>query len=79
MSQSQSMPPEQRLPMLHKMIDDLPAEELEIVEQVLARLEMDRLWKEIREGFGADWESGKYEKLDEVIRDARESLKPNAA
>lgn len=73
------MPPEQRLPMLHKMIDDLPADELVIVEHVLARLEMDRLWKEVRDGFGADWATGKYERLDEVIKNVRESLKPNAA
>ena len=70
---------EQRLPALHRMIDDLPAEELELVEQVLARLEMDRLWKEVREGFDADWAAGKYEKIDEVIREVRENLKTHAA
>ena len=73
------MPPEQRLPLLHKMIDDLPPEELEVVEHVLGRLEMDRLWKDVREGFSSDWEAGKYEKLDEVIREVRQSLKPHAA
>lgn len=79
MSQPQSISPEQRLPLLHKMIDELPAEELEIVEHVLARLEMDRLWKEVREGFSSDWDAGKYEKLDEVIREVRQHLKPHAA
>jgi len=61
------------------MIDDLPDEELQVAELVLARLEMDRLWKEVREGFDNDWASGKYEKLDEVIREVRESLKTHAA
>ncbi|MEN3942334.1 hypothetical protein WJU23_13630 [Prosthecobacter sp. SYSU 5D2] len=42
--------PEQKRPALHKLIDELPAEELELVERVLARLEMDRLWKETQEG-----------------------------
>lgn len=79
MSQPPSTPPAERLPMLHRMIDDLPLEELEIVEHVLARLEMDRLWKEVREGFNTDWKTGKYERLDEVIREVREGLKPNAA
>ena len=79
MSQPLSMPPEQRLPLLHKMIDDLPADELEIVEQVLARLEMDRLWKEARGGFETDWAAGKYARLDEVIQEVRDSLKPHAA
>ena len=46
---------------------------------MLARLEMDRLWREVREGFGADWAAGKYEKLDELIREIRQELKPHAA
>ncbi|MEI6177025.1 MAG: hypothetical protein WCS43_09050 [Verrucomicrobiota bacterium] len=61
------------------MIDDLPTEELLIVELVLARLEMDRLWKEVREGFDADWKAGQYERIDEVIREVRASLKSHAA
>ena len=65
--------------MLHKMIDDLPPEELEVVEQVLARLEMDRLWNGLREGMDDDWDAGKYEKLDEVIREVREALSSDAA
>jgi hypothetical protein len=60
------------------MIDELPPEELELVEQVLARLEMDRLWKEVREGFDADWAAGKYERVDEVIRQVREDLRNSA-
>lgn len=79
MNPSSAAAQEQRLPTLHRMIDELPPEELEIVEQVLARLEMDRLWKEVREGFNADWTAGKYERIDEVIREVRESLKPDAA
>lgn len=65
--------------MLHKMIDELPPEELEVVEQVLARLEMDRLWNGLRESMAEDWSSGKYEKLDEVIREVRQALRPDAA
>lgn len=61
------------------MLDDLPAEELLVVEQVLARLEMDRLWKEVREGFEADWAAGQYDRIDEVIREVRERLKSHAA
>lgn len=78
-NQQPTIPQEQRLPSLHRMIDDLPADDLEIVELVLIRLEMDRLWKEVREGFDKDWASGKYDRIDEVIREVRESLKPHAA
>jgi hypothetical protein len=61
------------------MIDELPSEELEVVEQVLARLEMDRLWKVVREGFDKDWKAGKYDRIDEVIREVRDRLKNHAA
>ena len=79
MNHPSEISPEQRLPTLHRMIDDLPAEELLIVERVLARLEMDRLWKEVREGFETDWAAGQYDRIDEVIREVRESLKSHAA
>jgi hypothetical protein len=79
MEPSSTTAKEQRLPALHRLIDELPPAELEIVEQVLARLEMERLWKKVREGFDTDWAAGKYDKIDEVIREVRESLKTHAA
>jgi len=75
MSDQVTLPPEQKRPVLHKLIDELPAEELELVERLLARLEMDRLWKEVREGFTQDWADGKYMKLDEIIHEVRMELK----
>ena len=65
--------------MLHKLIDELPAEELDLVERLLARLEMDRLWQQAQEGFTLDWAEGKYARLDEIIRDVRTELKQRAA
>jgi hypothetical protein len=64
---------------LHKLIDELPAEELDLVERLLARLEMDRLWQQAQEGFTLDWAEGKYARLDEIIRDVRTELKQRAA
>lgn len=75
----QSASPEQKRPALHRLIDDLSATELELVEKVLARIEMDRLWNETREAFTADWADGKYDRLDEVIRQVRADLKQRAA
>jgi len=72
-------PPEQKRPVLHKLIDELPVEELDLVERLLARLEMDRLWKDVREGFTGDWAAGKYARLDEIIREVRSDLKQRAA
>ena len=79
MNDSSATPLNQKRPILHRMIDDLPTDELEVVEQVLARLEMDRLWKEVREGFDKDWAAGKYDRIDEVIREVREKHKTHAA
>ncbi|MBL9153701.1 MAG: hypothetical protein JNK37_14505 [Verrucomicrobiales bacterium] len=69
---------EQKRPALHKLIDALPAEELGLVERVLERLEMDRLWQSVQEGFTSDWEEGKYARLDEIIREVR-AERQNAA
>lgn len=79
MSDQLTSPPEQKRPVLHKLIDALPAEELELVERLLARLEMDRLWKEVSEGFTQDWTEGKYGRLDEIIREVRADLSQRAA
>ena len=79
MTSSQVISREQKLPVLHRMIDDLSADELVILELVLARLEMDKLWKEVRQGFAEDWEAGKYQKVDEVIQEVRDTLKSDAA
>ena len=50
---------EQRLPALHRMIDELPPV--------------------VRQGFDADWAAGKYDRLDEIIRQVREDLRNSAA
>ena len=58
MSEPVTFSHEQKRPVLHELIDALPAEELELVERLLARLEMDRIWKDVREGFTQDWTEG---------------------
>ena len=70
---------ELKRPVLHKLIDQLPVEELDVVERVLARLEMDRLWQQVQEGFTQDWTDGKYAQLDDIIREVRTELKQRAA
>lgn len=79
MSEPVTFSPEQKRPVLHELIDALPAEELELVERVLARLEMDRLWKDVREGVTRDWEEGKFARLDEIIGEVRADLKKRSA
>jgi hypothetical protein len=79
MSQPTTSSPEQKRPVIHELIDSLPVEELELVEKLLARLEMDRLWKEVREGFTQDWTEGKFSRLDEIVSEVRANLKKRSA
>jgi hypothetical protein len=79
MSQPVTFSSEQKRPMLHELIDALPAEDLELVERVLARLDMERLWKEVREGFSQDWAEGKFARLDEIIGEVRADLEKRSA
>ena len=79
MSEPVTFSPEQKRPVLHELIDALPAEELELVERVLARLEMDRLWTDVREGFTQDWAEGKFERLDEIVGEVRADLRKRSA
>ncbi|MEO5913851.1 MAG: hypothetical protein ABIS50_06435 [Luteolibacter sp.] len=79
MSEPVTFSAEQKRPVLHALIDSLPAEELELVEKLLSRLEMDRLWKELREGFTQDWADGKFSRLDEIISEVRADLKKRSA
>ena len=79
MSEAFTFSPEQKRPVLHKLIDALPAEELELVERVFARLEMDRLWKDVRQGFTQDWAEGKFVWLDEIIGEVRTDLEKRSA
>lgn len=79
MSEPVTFSPEQKRPVLHELIDALPAEELELVERMLARLEMERLWKDVREEFTQDWTEEKFARLDEIIREVRADLKKRSA
>lgn len=73
------VPSELKRPVLHKLIDELPPDELDLVERLLARLEMDRLWKQVQVDFTQDWTDGRYARLDETIREVRADLKQRPA
>jgi hypothetical protein len=79
MSEAVTFSPEQKRPVLHQLIDALPAEELKLVKRVFAPLEMDRLWKDVRQGFTQDWAEGKFVRLDEIIGEVRADLEKRSA
>jgi hypothetical protein len=70
---------EQKRPALHKLIDELPETDLEVVERLLARMGIERLWGALREGFTQDWANGNYERLDEIILEVRADFRQRAA
>ena len=75
MNPSAPSPADQVRPALHRKIDELPEEELATVERLLAKLEMDRVWGDLRSGMAQDWDEGKYERLDDLIGEVRADLK----
>ena len=79
MSDRVTFSPEQKRSVLHEPIDALPAEELELVERLLAPLKMDRLWKDVREGFTRNSAEGKFARLDEIVGEVRVDLKKRSA
>jgi hypothetical protein len=70
---------EQKWSVLYELLNALPAEELQLVERVLTRLEIDRLWKNVREVFTQDWEQGKFARLDGIIGEVRADLRKRIA
>jgi hypothetical protein len=70
---------EQKWPVLYELLNVLPAEELQLLERVLTRLEMDRLWKNVRDVFTQDWEHGKFARLDGIIGEVLADLSKRSA
>ncbi len=57
----------------------MPDEDLALVEHLLERVEMDRLWHETRGDFAQDWAEGRYDRLDQIVQEARAELQRKAA
>ncbi|HBJ88102.1 MAG TPA: hypothetical protein DDZ88_30450 [Verrucomicrobiales bacterium] len=60
---------------LHCSLDKFEESELVLVHRVFLELEKQKLWKKIGERAEADRQAGKWEDLDEVIRDVRLKLR----
>jgi len=60
---------------LRDQLDDLPDEEVVVLHQLALELRLRSAWDKFSEGITADWEGGKYERLDEALREARQALR----
>ena len=56
----------------------LSDEGLVVLHDLIADIELRQAWNEFSTGVGADWADGKHDRLEEALRDARESLRAAA-
>jgi len=67
--------PEKLRPALLDKVRGLSDDDLSMLHMVLVRLERDRVFGELTSEFAQDRREGKYEKLDEIILEARAALR----
>lgn len=67
--------PKNLRPELIRRIEDLPEEDLLLVNEVLLHAEKDRLWREISTEAEAERLSGRWDRLTEIIQEARARLR----
>lgn len=60
---------------LRDQIDALPDEGILVLHELALDLQLRSAWSKFSEGMTADLEAGKYEQLDEALKDARAALR----
>jgi hypothetical protein len=70
-----ALEPEKLRPSLIEQIEKMDAEGLLLVHRTLLLLEKERLWKELSTEAEQDRASGKFDRLPEIIREARRELR----
>ena len=63
--------PEQLRPELHRRIDSMDAQQLELLQRMLLKLELADVTDSLHETFDAARRAGKLNRLDEIIREVR--------
>lgn len=56
-------------------VNHLSTEELAAVHDLILDVEMQNAWQAFSDGMTEDWTAGKYDRLDEAVREAREKLR----
>lgn len=63
--------PDKLRPELHQRIDRMDAEQLELLQHVLLKLELDQVIGKLHETFDAARHTGTLSRVDEIIREVR--------
>ncbi len=63
---------------LRDQLDSLPDEEIFVLHRLASELRLRSAWGQFSEEITADWEAGKYERLNEVLKEARQALRSQA-
>jgi len=67
--------PKKLRPEIIQRIQTMDDESLLLLHQILLRVEKDRLWRELSAEAEQDRRSGKFDKLQQIIHDARAELR----
>ena len=67
--------PKKLLPEIIQRVEAMDEESLLLLHQLLLRLEKERLWRELSAEAEIDRRSGKFDRLSDVIREARSELR----
>ncbi len=67
--------PKTLLPEIIQRIEGLHEEDLRILHRILLLVEKERLWQELSSEAEEDRRMGKFDRLPEIIREAREHLR----
>jgi hypothetical protein len=67
--------PQELRPEIIQRIEAMDDENLLLLHRLLLRLEKERLWRELSGEFEADRQAGKFDRLSDIIREARADLR----
>lgn len=66
--------PRKLLPEIVRRVEAMDEESLLVLHRLLFRMEKERLWRELSAETEADRRSGKFDRLTDIIREARAEL-----
>jgi hypothetical protein len=67
--------PQKLRPEIIQRVEAMDDESLLLLHRLLVRLEKERLWRELSAEAEADRRSGRFDRLSDVVRDARAELR----
>jgi hypothetical protein len=62
-----------------EQLDRLPDEGIAVLHDLAQELELRAAWADFSAGMAEDWATGKYERLDQALADARAAIRARAA